>query len=38
MQFKFKNILKGGYYESPLGYDKVDWFLNEVLKLEKKPC
>ena len=29
-------ILKGGYYESLLGYDKVDWYVNEVTKLEKE--
>ena len=23
-----------GYYESPLGYDNVDWFVKEVIKLE----
>ena len=25
-----------GYYESSLGYDNVDWFVREVMKLEKK--
>ena len=29
------DILKSGYYESTLGYNKVDWFVNEVIKLEK---
>ena len=23
-------------YESPLGYDNVDWFVNEVIKVENK--
>ena len=30
------DILKSGYYESPLGYDNVNWFVNEVIKLENK--
>ena len=30
------DVLKSGYYESPLGYDNVDWFDNEVIKLENK--
>ena len=30
------NVLKIGYYESPLGYDNVDWFVEEVIKLEIK--
>ena len=29
-------LLKNGSYESPLGFDNVDWFVNEVNKLEKK--
>ena len=31
-----EDVLKSGYYESPLGYKNVDWFVNEVTKLEKK--
>ena len=27
---------KKDYYQSSLGYDIVDWFINEVLKLENK--
>ena len=23
-----EDILKSGYYDSPLGYDNVDWFVN----------
>ena len=30
------NVLKSGYYESPLSYDYVDWFVKEVIKLENK--
>ena len=29
-------VLKSGYYNNPLDYDNVDWFVNEVIKLEKK--
>ena len=29
------DFLKRGHYESPLGYNIVDWFVNEVIKLEK---
>ena len=24
--------LKNGYYEPPLAYDNVDWFVNEVVR------
>ena len=30
------DVLKSGYYESPLDSDNVDWFVNEVIKLENK--
>ena len=30
------DVLESGYYESPLGYDNVDWFVKEVIKLEYK--
>ena len=33
---EMESVSKGGYYESPLGYDNVDWFVNEVIKLENK--
>ena len=29
-------VLKSGYYQSPLGYENVDWYLNEIIKLENK--
>ena len=29
-------VWKSGYYESPLGYDKVDWFVNGVIGLESE--
>ena len=28
--------LKNGYYKSPLGYINVDWFVDELIKLENK--
>ena len=27
-------VLLSGYYEFPLGYDNVDWFVNEEIKLD----
>ena len=33
---ELEDVLESGYYESPLGYDNVDWFVKEVLKLENK--
>ena len=33
---EIEDILKSGYYKSPLGYDNVDWFVDEVIKLEIK--
>ena len=31
-----EDVLRSDFYKSPLGYDNVDWFVNEVIKLEKK--
>ena len=31
-----EDVLASDYYESLLGYDNVDWFVNEVIKLENK--
>ena len=33
---ELEEVLESGYYESPLGYDNVDWFVKEVIKLENK--
>ena len=33
---ELEDVLKSGYYESPLGYDNVDWFVKEIIKLENK--
>ena len=30
------DLLKSGYIESPIRYDKVDWYVDEVIKPEKK--
>ena len=31
-----EDFLKSDYYKSPLGYNNVDWFVDEVIKLENK--
>ena len=31
-----EDVLKSEYHKSPLGYNNVDWFVDEVIKLEKK--
>ena len=31
-----EDVLKSGYYESSLGYNNVDWLVNEVIKLENR--
>ena len=31
-----EDVIESCYYESPLGYDKVDWFVKEVINLENK--
>ena len=33
---ELEDVLKSGHYKSHLGYNNVDWFVNEVIKLEKK--
>ena len=33
---ELENVLKSGYYESSLGYNNVDWFVNQVKNLENK--
>ena len=30
------DVLKSGYYKSPLGSDNVAWFIDELIKLENK--
>ena len=33
---ELEDVLESGYYESPLGYNNVGWFVKEVIKLENK--
>ena len=33
---ELEDILKSGYYKSPLGYNNVDWFVNEIIKIANK--
>ena len=33
---ELNDVLESGYYESPIGYDNVDWFVKEVIKSENK--
>ena len=33
---ELENLLKSEYYKSPLAYNNVDWFVDEVIKLENK--
>ena len=35
IESELEDVLQSGYHKSPLGYDNVDWFVNEVKKLEK---
>ena len=33
---ELNDVLKSGYYHSPLGYENVDWFVFQMTKLENK--
>ena len=33
---ELEDALKSDFYKSPLGYNNVDWFVDEVIKLENK--
>ena len=33
---ELEDVLESGYYESPLGYNNVAWFVKEVIELENK--
>ena len=35
IEYELDDILKSGYYRSPLANNDIDWFVNEVIKLEK---
>ena len=36
IESELEDVLKSGYHKSPLAYNNVDWFVNEVRNLEKK--
>ena len=36
MESELEVVLKTGCHKSPLSYSNVDWFVNEVIKLENK--
>ena len=36
IESELEDILKSDYYKSPQGYNNVDWFVNEVIKLENE--
>ena len=31
---ELEDVLKSNYYRSPLGYDNVEWFVDQIIKLE----
>ena len=33
---ELEDVLNSDYYKSPLGYTNVDWFVDEVIKIENK--
>ena len=33
---ELEDVLKSDYYKSPFGYNDVDWFVDEVIKIENK--
>ena len=33
---ELEDVLESGYCQSPSGYNNVDWFVNEIIKIEKK--
>ena len=33
---ELEDVLKSNYYKSPLGYDNVEWFVDQIIKLENK--
>ena len=35
IETELEDILKSAYYKSPLGYNNVDWFVDEVKKIQK---
>ena len=33
---ELEDILKSGYHKSPLGHEKINWLVDEIIKLENK--
>ena len=33
---EINDVFESGHYDSPLGYDNVNWFVNEMTNLEYK--
>ena len=33
---ELEDVLKSGYFDSPIGYDNVYWFVFEIIKLENR--
>ena len=33
---ELEDILESGYHKSPLGYENVNWFVDEIIKLENR--
>ena len=33
---ELNDVLQSGYHQSPLGYENVDWLVNDLIKLESK--
>ena len=36
MVSELEDALKSDYYKPPLGYDNVDWFVDEIIKFKKE--
>ena len=36
IESELEDVLQSGYFKSPLGYDNVDWFVDENIELENK--
>ena len=36
LESELEDVLEGGYYKSPLGFNNVDWFVDDVTKVENK--
>ena len=36
IESELKDVLKNGYYDFLLGYKNVDWFVDEIIKIENK--